>query len=31
MSEDLKNTIIGIILVVLMVACIPVFAILANQ
>ena len=31
MNEDLKNTVIGILLVTAMVACIPVFFILANQ
>jgi hypothetical protein len=30
MNEDLKDTIVGVVLVVSMVACIPLFFILAN-
>lgn len=31
MSQDVKDTIIGIVLVTLMMLCIPLFVILANQ
>jgi hypothetical protein len=31
MNEDLKDTVVGVLLVAAMVACLPLFYILANQ